>query len=265
MRITSRWVRVASSSALLGAGAFLPHHPGGLGQRRAGEPVPGGGGAATAVLAARSGVAQFNLLWVAAGHRCACCCWPSRWCFAGAWPHCAGWPAAIGALERGESERLGGDYPGELRPLTDNLNTTCYLIANERRRERVRNTMDRLTHVLKTPLMLIRNSRDGDSRFRPLVQEQVQPHAGYRRGRAGQGATGRSRVADLLGKPVTGANRCCSASPMPTQRLPRTGPTKCQRAGGRASTRATSTPGCRGSTARSATCRTCSAASSRTP
>jgi two-component system sensor histidine kinase PhoQ len=78
---------------------------------------------------------------------------------------------AIGLLERGESEQLDGRYPGELLPLTQNLNL---LLANEkRRRKRVRNTMDRLTHVLKTPLMLIRNSTDEDREFRRLVQEQV--------------------------------------------------------------------------------------------
>ena len=58
---------------------------------------------------------------------------------------------AIEALQRGERDQLSAAYPRELVPLTDNLN--ALLASEQQRRERVRNTMDRLTHVLKTPLM----------------------------------------------------------------------------------------------------------------
>lgn len=106
---------------------------------------------------------------------------------------------AIGLLERGESEQLDGPYPGELRPLTQNLNL---LLANEkRRRERVRNTMDRLTHVLKTPLMLIRNSTDEDREFRQLVQEQVSRMLEIVEAELAKARLD-GRAATILGKPV---------------------------------------------------------------
>ena len=102
-------------------------------------------------------------------------------------------------MERGESEQLAGNYPGELRPLTQNLNL---LLANEkRRRERVRNTMDRLTHVLKTPLMLIRNSADEDGEFRRLAQEQVTRMLDIVEGELAKARLD-GRAADILGKPV---------------------------------------------------------------
>lgn len=107
--------------------------------------------------------------------------------------------ADVGRLERGEADQLGGDYPGELVPLTDNINV---LLASERgRRERVRNTMDRLTHVLKTPLMLIRNSRDDDRGFRELVQEQVTRMLGVVEGELARARLD-GRGADILGRPV---------------------------------------------------------------
>lgn len=77
----------------------------------------------------------------------------------------------IRRLQVGELDRLDRSVPRELMPLTESVNQ---LLASEKnRRERVRNTMDRLTHVLKTPLMLLRNSREEDAQFRELVQEQV--------------------------------------------------------------------------------------------
>ena len=88
--------------------------------------------------------------------------------------------AAVKALERGEIDRLEGEYPAELRPLTDNLGQL--LNSEKRRRERVRSTMDRLTHVLKSPLMLIRNSHEEGAAFQALVQEQVQRDARHRGG-----------------------------------------------------------------------------------
>ena len=53
-------------------------------------------------------------------------------------------------IEEGESERLEGEYPDELRGVTDNLNR---LIESERRqRDRYRTTLADLAHSLKTPL-----------------------------------------------------------------------------------------------------------------
>ena len=106
---------------------------------------------------------------------------------------------AIKRLERGKSDRLDGPYPDELVPLTDNIN--ILLASEKRRRERVRNTMDRLTHVLKTPLMLIRNSRDEEHDFRELVQDQVTRMLGIVEGELAKARLD-GAAADILGKPV---------------------------------------------------------------
>jgi two-component system sensor histidine kinase PhoQ len=107
--------------------------------------------------------------------------------------------SAIKRLERGEVERLDSRYPGELVPLTDNINVL--LASEKRRRERVRNTMDRLAHVLKTPLMLLRNSTDSDQAFRVVVQEQVSRMLGIVEGELAKARLD-GRPADILGKPV---------------------------------------------------------------
>ncbi|MDJ0878581.1 MAG: ATP-binding protein [Halieaceae bacterium] len=78
---------------------------------------------------------------------------------------------AVDELQQGKHDRLDGDFPPELLPLTRNIN--LLLNSEKRRRERVRSTMDRLAHVLKTPLMVIRNSSESDHAYRELVQEQV--------------------------------------------------------------------------------------------
>ncbi len=106
---------------------------------------------------------------------------------------------AIKRLERGKSDQLSGPYPGELVPLTDNIN--ILLASEKRRRERVRNTMDRLTHVLKTPLMLIRNSSEGEREFRDLVQDQVTRMLGIVEGELAKARLD-GAAADILGKPV---------------------------------------------------------------
>jgi two-component system sensor histidine kinase PhoQ len=106
---------------------------------------------------------------------------------------------ALEQLQRGERDALGGTYPDELVPLTDNLNVL--LASEQRRRERVRNTMDRLTHVLRTPLMLIRNSTDDDREFRQVVQDQVTRMLGIVEGELAKARLD-GRAADILGKPV---------------------------------------------------------------
>ena len=107
--------------------------------------------------------------------------------------------SAIGLLERGESDKLHGRYPGELQPLTQNIN--LLLASEKRRRERVRNTMDRLTHVLKTPLMLIRNSPEEGREFRRLAQEQVSRMLDIVEAELAKARLD-GRAAHILGKPV---------------------------------------------------------------
>jgi two-component system sensor histidine kinase PhoQ len=61
--------------------------------------------------------------------------------------------------------------------------------------------MDRLTHVLKTPLMLMRNSRDSDAKFRELAQDQVSRMLGIVEGELAKARLD-GAAADILGKPV---------------------------------------------------------------
>lgn len=105
----------------------------------------------------------------------------------------------IRRLEEGKLDRLADDVPAELEPLTDSVNQ---LLASEQsRRERVRNTMDRLAHVLKTPLMVLRNSEEDGVSFRELVQEQVGRMLGVVEGELARARLD-GRAPDILGKSV---------------------------------------------------------------
>jgi len=64
--------------------------------------------------------------------------------------------AEVAAVEAGTQERLHGAYPGELRPLTENLNA---LLAHEAARQgRLGNALADLAHSLKTPLAVMRGA-----------------------------------------------------------------------------------------------------------
>lgn len=77
----------------------------------------------------------------------------------------------VAAIETGSAERLVGDYPAEVQPLTSNLNA---LLEGERsRRERVRNTLADLAHSLKTPLAVLRSASPTEPGFASLVREQT--------------------------------------------------------------------------------------------
>jgi two-component system, OmpR family, sensor histidine kinase PhoQ len=80
----------------------------------------------------------------------------------------------LARVERGESERLTGAYPAELRGLTEGLNE---VIEGERfQRARYRNTLSDLAHSLKTPLAVMRNqldAGDGSEELRRVVSDQV--------------------------------------------------------------------------------------------
>lgn len=73
----------------------------------------------------------------------------------------------VAAIESGERERLGADYPRELRPLTQNLN--ALLAGSQARLQRYRNALADLGHSLKTPLAVLRSMED-----QPAVQEQAE-------------------------------------------------------------------------------------------
>lgn len=81
----------------------------------------------------------------------------------------------LGKIEKGEAERLEGEYPKELSGVVTNLNL---LIDHERRqRERYKNSLGDLAHSLKTPLAVIKGgvnlSRD-ETELKKLINEQTQ-------------------------------------------------------------------------------------------
>ncbi|MEM5536882.1 ATP-binding protein [Neptuniibacter pectenicola] len=79
------------------------------------------------------------------------------------------------AIESGEADKLGGHYPDEVQPVTENLNE---LIESERKqRERYRNTLGDLAHSLKTPLAVMRGAELEEHElhtYQTLVAEQVE-------------------------------------------------------------------------------------------
>lgn len=70
--------------------------------------------------------------------------------------------AEVRAIESGAREQLGGDYPSELRALTENLNG---LLQRERaQQKRYRDALGDLAHSLKTPLAVMRGALAEQSR-----------------------------------------------------------------------------------------------------
>lgn len=65
----------------------------------------------------------------------------------------------LAAIDTGTQDRLQGEYPRELKRLTDNVN---HLLAHERaQQQRYRNGLADLAHSLKTPLAVLRGALDG--------------------------------------------------------------------------------------------------------
>jgi len=112
----------------------------------------------------------------------------------------------VAEVRRGKAERLQGDYPSELRPLTDELNA---LVAhNQETVERQRTHVGNLAHALKTPISVMiteASQRPGPlaevvTRQAEVMRQQVDHH--LRRARAAarsQGGQGeRTSVAEVL-------------------------------------------------------------------
>lgn len=80
----------------------------------------------------------------------------------------------IADIESGNIRALAGSYPGELKPLTENLNLLVKNSASQL--ERYRNALSDLAHSLKTPLAVLRNEIDelpDDSEARRSLSEQI--------------------------------------------------------------------------------------------
>ena len=79
----------------------------------------------------------------------------------------------LNAIESGRQEKLQGNYPKEIKPLTDSLNS---LIQHEHAQQiRYRNALSDLAHSLKTPLAVMRGALSSDKASLPAtVEEQVE-------------------------------------------------------------------------------------------
>lgn len=86
---------------------------------------------------------------------------------------------ALGAIRRGEAERVAGEYPRDIAPLASDLN--LLLDTNREILERARTQVGNLAHALKTPLSIVVNEAenapdDVASRIREqaaLMRDQV--------------------------------------------------------------------------------------------
>jgi two-component system sensor histidine kinase PhoQ len=81
----------------------------------------------------------------------------------------------VRAIEAGLAERLHGEYPRELRALTDNLNGL--LDSAGAHLQRYRDSLGNLAHSLKTPLAVLRAAVDGERdavALRALAREQLE-------------------------------------------------------------------------------------------
>lgn len=80
----------------------------------------------------------------------------------------------VRAIESGSAQRLSGDYPRELRNLTDNLNGL--LASADGHLKRYRDSLGNLAHSLKTPLAVLHGALDSETdnaTLRATAREQL--------------------------------------------------------------------------------------------
>lgn len=78
----------------------------------------------------------------------------------------------VGAIRRGENDRIEGTFPQDIMPLAGELN--LLLDSNRAIVERARTQVGNLAHALKTPLSVITNERDDDPiAYTAKVREQA--------------------------------------------------------------------------------------------
>lgn len=79
--------------------------------------------------------------------------------------------ADVVRVREGDTQKLEGDYPAEVRPLTEELNK---LIEHNRDVvERARTHVGNLAHALKTPLAVLKNEASGQSQLDDVVRRQA--------------------------------------------------------------------------------------------
>jgi signal transduction histidine kinase len=76
----------------------------------------------------------------------------------------------IADVRRGQAERLAGEYPAELQPVTQELN--ALVDHNREVVERARRHVGNLAHALKTPIAVLKNATSGASSSDDTVMKQ---------------------------------------------------------------------------------------------
>lgn len=74
----------------------------------------------------------------------------------------------IAAVRRGDADRLEGDYPAEIQPVTEELN--ALVDHNREVVERARRHVGNLAHALKTPIAVLKNAAAGGGEDAVLKQ-----------------------------------------------------------------------------------------------
>ena len=74
----------------------------------------------------------------------------------------------IAAVRRGDAERLQGEYPAEIQPVTEELN--ALVDHNREVVERARRHVGNLAHALKTPIAVLKNAAAGGAEDAVLKQ-----------------------------------------------------------------------------------------------
>ena len=81
---------------------------------------------------------------------------------------------ALGAIRRGEADRIGGEYPRDIAPLAGEVN--LLIETNREILERARTQVGNLAHALKTPLSIIVNevgASDASDDLAAKIREQA--------------------------------------------------------------------------------------------
>jgi signal transduction histidine kinase len=101
--------------------------------------------------------------------------------------------AGLGAIRRGEAERIPGDYPRDIAPVASELN--LLVDTNREILERARTQVGNLAHALKTPLSVMVNEAEGAP---PEVAARIREQAAIMRDQVNY-YLDRARAAALAG------------------------------------------------------------------
>lgn len=83
----------------------------------------------------------------------------------------------IANVRKGDTERLKGDYPAELQPVTQELN--ALVDHNREVVERARRHVGNLAHALKTPIAVLKNAAHGDGEQGEVLKQSIEEMEGF--------------------------------------------------------------------------------------